>query len=68
MQTKVTPNIENVGLENLSNLRFTKRGAIQVDDHSRCVVYNNIGGVGDVNVLGGLVSVAELEARHCVEK
>jgi len=60
----VTPNIENIGLEDLGIA--TDRGYIQVDAHYRTNV-PGVYAIGDVLPTQALAHVASAEGIHCVE-
>ena len=59
------PNTENLGLENLG-IKFKERGTIE--DYDTKTSVSNIYVAGDITSDVALVSIAELEARHAVEK
>ena len=60
----VTPNTENIGLEDLGIV--TDRGFIQVDTHYRTNV-PGVYAIGDVLATQALAHVASAEGIHCVE-
>ena len=60
----ITPNTENIGLENLGII--TEKGRIKVDEHYRTNV-PGIYAIGDVIATPALAHVASAEAIHCVE-
>eukprot|EP00483_Globobulimina_turgida_P009684 UN09703 len=56
-------NIDNLNM----NVLNVDTNNVQVDDHLRLVSASNIYLCGDALGKWGLVSIAEMEARHCVE-
>ena len=61
----ITPNTENIGLENLGIV--TEKGRIKVDEHYRTNV-DGIYAIGDVIATPALAHIASAEAVHCVER
>lgn len=60
------PNIENLKIEN-AGVSMSKRG-IHIGDDDTQTNINNIFAVGDISGRIALVNMAEIEARHAVEK
>eukprot|EP01137_Pigoraptor_chileana_P018261 Opistho-2@77476 len=60
------PNLDNIGIEN-AGVQLDKAGGVAADKHAKSSV-PHIYAAGDATADVGLVNVAEMEARHAVER